>query len=89
MYVYIFSLRLKEFFKIKNDMFSFLKNLSNIFIIFLFVYGGIVVKMDNSHLFEMVLKFSFTHEKYWIMKIINNIVFFFTCTRVLILLCIL
>jgi hypothetical protein len=55
----------------------------------LFVYGGIVVKMDNSHLFEMVLKFSFTHEKYWIMKIINNIVFFFTCTRVLILLCIL
>jgi hypothetical protein len=23
------------------------------------VYGGIVVKMDNSHLFEMVLKFLF------------------------------
>jgi hypothetical protein len=27
----------------------------------LLVYGGIVVKMDNFLLFEMVLKFCFTH----------------------------
>jgi hypothetical protein len=29
----------------------------------LFVYRSIIVKMDNSHLFEMVLKFCFTHGK--------------------------
>ncbi len=39
----------------------FKKNLSNIEIFCLFVYGGIVVKMDNSHLFEEVLNFFVTH----------------------------
>jgi hypothetical protein len=37
----------------------FLLNLSNIEIYFLFVYGGNVVKMDNSHIFEMILIFLF------------------------------
>jgi hypothetical protein len=37
----------------------FLLNISKIEIYILFVYGNNVVKMDNSHLFEMVLKFLF------------------------------
>jgi hypothetical protein len=35
----------------------FLLNLSKIEIFYLFVYGSIIVKMDNSHLFEDVLNF--------------------------------
>jgi len=37
----------------------FLLNLLNFFKKFLFVYGGIVVKMENFHLFEEILKFLF------------------------------
>jgi hypothetical protein len=37
----------------------FLKKISKIEIFCLFVYGGIVVKIDNSHSFEEVLKFLF------------------------------
>jgi hypothetical protein len=38
---------------------DFLLNFSKIEIIFLLVYGGIVVKLDNSYLFEMILIFLF------------------------------
>ncbi len=59
--IYAFSSRFKEFKNSENDIFLFsfkyLKNGD----IFLLVYGGIVVKMDNFLLFEMVLKFCFTH----------------------------
>jgi hypothetical protein len=40
----------------KMIYFQFLLNISKIEIYFLFVYGCIVVKMNNSHLFEVVLK---------------------------------
>jgi len=34
-------------------------NLSKIEIYLLLVYGGIIVKMDNSHVFEVILNFLF------------------------------
>jgi len=37
----------------------FLLHISKIEIIFLLVYGSIVVKMDNFHIFEVVLNFLF------------------------------
>jgi hypothetical protein len=43
----------------KTICLHFFLNLSKIEICFLLVYGNIVVKMDNSHLFEVVLKFLF------------------------------
>jgi hypothetical protein len=57
--IYVFSSRFKEFRNLENDISSFFLNLSNIEIYVLLVYGIVVVKMDNSHLFEMFLKFLF------------------------------
>ncbi len=57
--IYVFSPRFKEFRNLKNDISLFFKKNSKIEIYFLLVYGGIVVKMDNSHLFEVVLYFLF------------------------------
>jgi hypothetical protein len=54
--IYVLSSRFKEFKYSKNDISSFFLNPSNIEIFHLLVYGGIVVKMDNSHSFEEVLK---------------------------------
>jgi hypothetical protein len=57
--IYVFSSKFKEFKNSENDISWFL------FLIFKdwktnwLVYGGIVVKMDNSNLFEMVLKIVF------------------------------
>jgi len=87
--IYVISSRFKEFKYSKNDILSFLKNLLNIEIFCLLMFGSIVVKMDNFHLFEKVLIFLFHTMKQWVMKFINNMVCFFTCTCVLMLLCIL
>ncbi len=57
-YMYFYQ-GLKNFEILKMIYLDFLLNFSKIEIYFLLVYGGIVVKMDNSHLFEMYLKFLF------------------------------
>jgi hypothetical protein len=53
--IYVLSSRFKKFRYLVNDKSSFLE----IEIFCLLVFGGIVVKMDNFHLFEEVLKFLF------------------------------
>ncbi len=54
--IYVFSSRFKEIKFFKNDISSFSFKIFKNWTIFLLMYGGIVVKMDNYHLFEMVLK---------------------------------
>jgi len=49
----------KKFEILKMIYLDFFLNFSKIEIHFLLVYGGIVVKMAYSHLFEMVLKILF------------------------------
>jgi hypothetical protein len=41
------------------NMIYLLLNLSKIEIYILFVYGSIIMKMDNSHLFQVILNFLF------------------------------
>jgi hypothetical protein len=64
-------------------------NFSKIKIFCLLVYGGIIMKMDDSHLVEKVLKFLFHAKEAMGNESTNNMVFFLTFTCVLILLCIL
>jgi hypothetical protein len=57
--IYVFSSRLKNLYIQKMIYHHFFKNLSKFEVFCLFVYGGIVVKMDKSHLFEEVVNFLF------------------------------
>jgi hypothetical protein len=57
--IYVLSSRFKEFRYLENDISSFRKFVLKIQIFCLLVFGSIVVKMDNFHLFEEVLKFVF------------------------------
>jgi hypothetical protein len=52
--IYVLSLRFKEFRYQKIIYHHFKENLSKSEIFCLLVYGSIVVKMDNFHLFEEV-----------------------------------
>ncbi len=54
--IYVFASRFKEFKYLRNDISSFYFFYLKIKIFCLLVYGSIVVKMDNSHSFEHVLK---------------------------------
>jgi hypothetical protein len=67
----------------------FFSNILKIKIYFLLVYGGIVVKIGISHLFEMVLKCLFHAWEVMDNEIYKQHCFFLTCTCVLMLLCIL
>ncbi len=58
------------------DMIYLLLNLSKIEIYFLLVYGGTIMKMDNSHLFEVVLNFLFHAWKVMDNESTKNMVFF-------------
>jgi len=66
----------------------FLKKFLKIKIFCLFVFGGIVVKTNNFHLFEKILKFLFHANEAMANEIYEQHDFFLTCTCVLILLCI-
>jgi hypothetical protein len=55
----------------------FSKTNSKIEIYILLVYGGIVVKMDNSHLFEVVLNFLFHTWEVKDNEIYKNCLFFY------------
>jgi hypothetical protein len=70
------------------DMIYLLLNLSKIEIYFLLVYGGTIMKMDNSHLFEVVLNFLFHAWKVMDNEIHKEHGFFLICMLVL-MLCIL
>jgi hypothetical protein len=50
---------LKNLYIQKLISYDFILKISNIEAFCLFVYGGIVVKMDNSHLFEEVFNYFF------------------------------
>jgi hypothetical protein len=57
--IYVLSSRFKEFKYLENDISSFYFKSFKDLILFFLVYGGFVMKMDNSHLFEKVLIFLF------------------------------
>jgi hypothetical protein len=85
--IYVLSSRFKEFRYSENDLSSFIFHFFKIETLFVFVFGGTIVKMNNFHLFWKGSKnFCFTHKRQWVMKSINNMVFFLTCTCVLMLL---
>jgi hypothetical protein len=87
--IYVISSRFKEFRYSKNDISSFFFLKIKIEIFCLLVFGCIVVKMVNFHLFEKVLKFLFHAMEAMGNEIFKNMVFFLTCTCVLMSLCIL
>jgi hypothetical protein len=67
----------------------FLLNISKTDIYFLLMYVSIVVKMDNFHLFEVILKFLFHAWEVIDSEIYKQHYYFLTCMHVLMLLCIL
>jgi hypothetical protein len=79
MYFHQGSKNLKIYKMIYYLQFSILERL---ILFFMLMHETIVVKMANSHLFEMVSKKKIMEGKDLIMKSINNMVFF-TCTHVL------
>jgi hypothetical protein len=56
--IYVSSSRFKEC-SIQKMIYHFIKNMLKIKIYFLLVYGSIVLKTDDSHLFEEVIIFLF------------------------------
>jgi len=57
--IYVFSSKFKEFRYPKNDISSFLFLFLKVKIFCLLMYGGIIMKVDNFHLFKPVLNFLF------------------------------
>jgi hypothetical protein len=84
--IYVLSSRFSKIRYLENDY--FVSNLLKIKIFCLLVFGGIVVKTDNFHLFEKILKFLFHANEAMGNEIYEQYDFFLTCTCVLMLLCI-
>jgi hypothetical protein len=67
------------------DMIHLFLNLSKIEIYFLLVYGGIIMKINNSHLFEVVIDFLFHAWKVMDNEIYKEHGFFLICMLMLML----